>query len=180
MEKRGVSPVIATVLLVILTLAAVGLVANYLVNFTKTGLGKAGECIPYREYFKFDDSFGFDCGNANGLYAVSIKAATVEDESIVNNIKGFSVAFTDENGESSVANVYNGSVSECGPGKTKMLNKVCGDVLIIPSMGGTKTYVYNSGGKRFKTAEVYAVLSNDRLCEKSDTIEIMDCTNQVN
>lgn len=174
MKKRGVSPVIATVLLVILALAAVGILASYLVNFTKTGLGKAGECIPYRDYFKFDDSFGYDCRSGN-LYAFSIKVTSTEDESLAGNLKGFSVAFTDENGETSVSNVYSGNLSGCGAGKTKMLAKGCSEALALPAAGGTKTYVYDSGGKSFKTAEVYAVLSNNRLCEKSDTIEIMDC-----
>ena len=45
MEKRGLSTVVATILLVLLTVIAVGFIFAFAVPFVKNKLGEAGTCV---------------------------------------------------------------------------------------------------------------------------------------
>ena len=83
MDKRGVSPVIAEILLVMLTIAAIGIVAGFVIPFVQNTLTKSTECTNYNDYFKFQevfnvgsDEFRYNCRDAgDGLYGISVKAS---------------------------------------------------------------------------------------------------------
>lgn len=170
-NKRGVSAIIATVLVILITITAAALVSQFVIPFVKNNLEKGGECVPYRDYFKFEESFSYQ-GNAyyyncenNGSYGVIVSAESGIDSS---KIKGFSISFS--NGvESKKVNI----LSDALIGEAKMLNS--SDNLIVPSPGETRTYVANIGKTEMKSAEIYPILINDRVCEKTDEIKITKC-----
>lgn len=179
MKKRGLSPIVASILLIMLTIVAVAIIANFVTQFVKTNLPKTTECVPYKNYFEFQEEFtsggntnSYNCYDANNKkYYFSIKARST-DETINGSIKGFNIVFNKENAETSVVEVYDGQV-----GKAIMKNE--GDIT-IPSMGGVRTYVYTiAGNEIFKSMDVYPVLKNDRLCDKSDSIDIVECAEGI-
>lgn len=179
MKKRGLSPIVASILLIMLTIVAVAIIANFVTQFVKTNLPKTTECVPYKNYFEFQEEFAsggstqnYNCyRNIAGIgreYLFSVKARST-DETINGSIKGFNIVFNKENAETSVIEVYeknaDAGVSMKNPGE-----------ITIPSMGGARTYIYKvAGSEIFKSMDVYPVLKNDRLCDKSDSIDIIEC-----
>jgi len=96
-NKRGISPIIATVLTIMITIAAVAIIAGFVVPFVKNSLQKSTECLPYKEYYLFDESFGYNCkDNANNLYAFSIKASF--DKALSEKIEGIRLVLNDKRG----------------------------------------------------------------------------------
>jgi len=180
MQKKGVSPVVAEVLLVLLTIAAVSIVATFVINFVGPTLNESTECAKYQNYFSFKEEFStnegtfrYNCKQSNLVGAsVKVSEGIESDEQVI----GFELVFSDEQGLTTIVMVNETSPCE---GEVKMLGGCIGE-LRIPGEGNTYTYVYNGGDKTFKTAEVYPVLGNGRVCDKSDQIELITCGENVN
>ena len=178
-NKKAVSPVVAEILLVMLTIAAVALVATFLVNFIGPTLNRSTECTPYKDYFKFKEEFDvngviyrYNCQQDN-LFGASIQAASGLKK--VENLSGFKLVFVEESGSTMVVTVNDTITGSAEVGKIKMFGAT--GTLKVPFGGNSYTYVYNAtGGKQFKTIEVYPILTNGRVCEVSDSIEITGCT----
>src|SRR3989338_10500321 len=86
-EKRGLSPVIATVLLIMITISAAAILTPVILNFVKKNTEKT-ECVPYTDYFKFEESVGgkrYNC-YIDGLYGFTIRA--VPDENFEGQTEG--------------------------------------------------------------------------------------------
>lgn len=171
MYKKGVAPIVSEILIVLLTIVAVAIVATSVINFVKPTLTKSTECIPYNKYFSFKDSIGgvrYNCQDGN-LFGASITSKAESGE----NISGFKLVFVKKNGETKVATVKevnSENIEMFGGGKIK-----------IPKGGSTYTYVYTGEeGETFKTIEVYPILSNGRICDKADSIRIVNCDSKVN
>ncbi|MDP1695840.1 MAG: type IV pilin [archaeon] len=181
MQKKGVSPIVAEVLLVLLTIAAVAVVATFVVNFVGPTLTKSTECASYKDYFSFKEEFEvggeifrYNCQKGN-LVGASIKAGIKDDGKII----GFSLVFTDKEGITKVAVVNETTIPSCDEGGIKMLGESCSSPIKVPKEGNSYTYVYKNADKTFKTAEVYPMLSNGRLCDKSDSIELIGCGENI-
>ena len=74
MKRKGLSEIVSTVLIVLITIAAVAFVANLAIPFVRNNLQSSTECIASRGFFKFDDAQGYDCYDQNGLYGFSVQA----------------------------------------------------------------------------------------------------------
>lgn len=182
MKKRGVSPVIATVLILLLTVAAVALLAGFVIPFVKKELPKSSECLNYRDYFNFQEVFTiqgqeyrYNC-HQNGKYGISIKAVGTDDK-LAENVAGFSLAFV-ENGSSERVDVLSGQDANSSEGGIRMLNSSTSKIA-VPEQSGVNTYVYNSG-KSFYSVEVYPKLKSGRICERGDAITFIDCGSNIN
>jgi len=176
MRKKGLSPVVATIAIILVTVGAVSFIAGFLVPYFKTQLNEGTECVDYREYFTFDDSFGFNCYEAReGFYltGVSVRANSAPDR-VAQGVKGFELLFF-EGAESKKVTVENGLAGGSLRGETKLWNSTAS--LAVPEEGGVRTYVYNSS-ERVTRVEIFPVLKeNDRQCDKSAEVEInLPCT----
>ncbi len=173
MKKRGLSPIIATVLILLLTVAAISLIASYLIPFIKKTLTLGTECINYREYFKFEDSFGYNCFNStNNLHGVSIKTnvqglAEKDTEGL-----GLALIFTDDLTSKKVEIKDNGSIEQI-----KILGPIAPLEVVKP--GEILTYVYNGTPNLYTKVEAYAILKSGRICDKSDEINLVPCTKKL-
>jgi len=175
-NKRGISPIIATVLIIMITLSAIAILAGFLVPFVKNSLQKSTECAPYGSYYIFDESFGYNCKDTiNNTYFVSIKASF--DKELTKNVDGMKIVFNEESGESRVIEIKNGSASSLSGGGVSMAGDSQASLLKLPTLGGAITYVYNaSAGEEFSGAEVYPVLKGGRICaDVSESINIKPC-----
>lgn len=165
MRKKGVSAIIATVLIVLLTIVAIGVIAGFVVPFVRESLAGAGACLPYRTYLEFDESFGFNCFNGSEIY-FSVKANILEDLE-AEEPGEFRVVFVGEETSESVI-VKEGMMEEI-----KMLS---GEGVEVPKKGDIITYVYNdSKGEGFESMEIYPVLETGKICEKTDSIKLISC-----
>ncbi len=182
MSKRGLSTIIATVLLLLLTIAAVAIVASFIIPFARDRPMKATECIPYQGYFKFEEVFKlggqeyrYNCyysNPPNSLQGVSVKAGADNDTS--QNIAGFNLVFAVKGGEGVTVNVVNGKSFP----DFKMLRSSFGNQVNITKSGETRTYVFNAG-KKYDIIKIYPVLKSGRICDESDKIEIGVCDGNV-
>jgi hypothetical protein len=177
-NKRGISQVVATVLIIMLSVVAIATLANFLVPFVKNSLYGSTECMPYSEYYTFDESFGYNCyntksGEENTLYAFSIKRSS--DKSL-NETESFKIVFIAKDGSTVPLDVKNGMVSSKSAGGIWMTGSPQ-IPLRITGPGGTATYTYNDTGKeRFESMEVYPVLKSGKICgNEKDSISLAIC-----
>ncbi len=172
-EKRGLSQVVATVLLILITVAAAVIIAGFIIPWIRGGL-ESTECFNYRDYFTFENDFGYNCYNEyNGVnnYLISISAKSGLNET-QENVVGFGLALIKQ-GDSVALTVMN----EDNPAtKGIFMNSGFGNPLVLPKSGEIRTYYYNNSDT-FESARVYPILKSGRKCEPSDTVVITKCEN---
>lgn len=170
-KKKGVAPVIATIAIILLTVAAAGFIAGFIVPFVKNQLHESTECVDYNDYFLFDNEFGYNCyvnASSNWLYGLSIRADSA-DEEVEQKVKGFRLVFVKEGSSDSVSVERNG-YSNNSDGGIRMLNSSL-TMIQIPSSGEVRTYVYNNS-QLYSVVEIYSLLETGRMCDKSDSIRL--------
>ncbi|MFH1290895.1 MAG: archaellin/type IV pilin N-terminal domain-containing protein [Nanoarchaeota archaeon] len=167
-QKKGLSPVVATVAVIMLTLVAAGFIAGVVVPLIKNQLNDAKECFGYEEYFTFYEEFEYNCYiniSTDWLHGVSIKAKAASGDK-VEQVKGFNLQFMGS-GESIAVTVENGTAVR---DEIRML-KLSKTFLEVPKQGEVKTYVYN-GTRRFDSVEVFPLLKSGRVCEGTSKIDL--------
>src|SRR3989344_1052654 len=150
-NKKGLSPIIATVLLILLTVSAAVFISKFIYDFVKENMDKT-DCYDYTDYFKFDSGFGYNCyvfNDFNYSYKLSLTAKNVRPEAEA-EVKGFGLKFYKE-GDSKVVKVNEGL-----PGEIKMLSNSSA-LISIPGRGETRSYNYTDLNK-YASAKVYAIL----------------------
>jgi len=178
-NKKGISAVVATLLLILFTLAAALILANYLIPFVKSNLEKSTECMNYKDYYKFNKEFvdangqqlDYNCKTTTGTYGLSIENANTKED--ISEPRGIAVVFIGR-GTSSREDIINGSSAD-----TSNVGMLSGETTIeLPEKGGTLTYLYPSN-QEFSEMEIHPILKNGRTCEASDKIKISDCVGTV-
>ncbi|HVY01918.1 MAG TPA: hypothetical protein VHA12_04105, partial [Candidatus Nanoarchaeia archaeon] len=166
--KRGMSDVVSTTLLVLITIAAAAVLTSFIMPFVKNGLSSSSECLPYKNTFKFEPSYGYNCFDSANLSGISVRGNAPDNEAEM-PIQ-FSAIFRSENGETRRVDFVNGSATSSNIGKVALLDRTK-TAILIPKAGEVQTYVYN-GEMRFTKVEIYPVTSNGKICDKSDSIEL--------
>lgn len=170
-NKKALSPVVATILLVLLTFSAVVIVAKFIVPLITKNLDSGSECFSFPDYFYFEKEFGYNCYQSRDgvwLTAVSVGAATVEEEDS-SQIIGFQLGFTKE-GDSIGVEVKEGQAVSNGEGGIRMLDNSM-TTIEVPKSGEVRTYIYSSS-LLYSNVNVYPILKSGRVCDKTDTIKI--------
>ena len=174
-NRKGISTIVATVVLILITVAAAMFIAGFVVPLVRDQLNEGTECLGYEDYFLFYEEFDYNCyqmhvrdGGRDYIYALSIEADTVSAEKL-ENINALRIQFLG-GGENVGFEVSNGMAAGNNTGEMRMLNRAVPE-LTLPEKGGVKTYVYNSSVE-FDTVEIYPVLKNDRICAQTDKIRI--------
>ena len=170
-RDRGVSPIIATVLIILITIVAAGIIAPFVINFTKSNLRGSEECFEVLGKLSFAETV-YNCnaeisGNAGTGFSVR-----VDDEKII----GFKATLF-KGGD---ANTYEISPNSEDNDEEKIrmrgvnfnLNISIVD-LEVPTKGGVRTYIANGS---FDRVEIASILQGSRICDTADSIEIKTCT----
>lgn len=155
------SPVIATVLLLVLTIVIAGVVFSVVIPFVNDSLGESKECLDIFEAVEFPES-QFNC-------YVSSPAET--GFSIRVNKEGISavkVSLIDDSGNSEVVDISEGATS----GNLRQIGGAPGEPLTFPSVSGQRTYVVSGV---YKKAELAALTPSGDTCSVADIIEIQPC-----
>ena len=170
MEKKGLSSVIATVLLLLLTVAAVAVLSQIVIPFVKDRLYGSTDCLKYQNAFSFEpevNGINLNCYDSKN-YALSIKAESGINESD-NNLKGFQISFQNQkSSEIFVIDKQNGLENNIW---------VLGDSSSgphYPSQGDVISYGFSLNGI-YDKAEVRPVLSNGKICSASDSVKLGQC-----
>jgi len=165
-DKRGISSIVATVALILLTFSAVVVIAGFIVPFVRDNLTEGSECFPYRDYLTFEEDFGYNCFNiTDGTRSqwISVRAGSADEET-ESRVVGLKLSFITP-GDTSVVDI-----DEMGTMTgVEMLN---GDAtFLIPKSGEVRSYIYNRN-ESFNFVEVFVKLDNGKVCEKSDSIKL--------
>jgi flagellin-like protein len=174
-NKRGLSEVVSTVLVIMLTISAIAILAGFLVPFVRNSLNKGTECTSYGEFYSFDESFNYNCYNittGNNIYLLSIKKSS--DRALENNSDELRIVFKTKSGEQKTLTVKNGGASSNLAGSILVAGENNNN-LRVPRAGGTLTYIYNGSTESYESAEVYSVLRSGRICEQKDFINLRKC-----
>lgn len=162
-EKRGISPVIAVILLVLITFMAISIIWAFIKPMVETSLEEGGSCFQLRDYAEIVDS-EYTCYNEVGKNtSIMIKRGFDDIE-----IKGFRVSIFSE-GESKVYSVVinttdNIKMWQAGNFVTS---------IELPEPGESKTYLFeNLIGTR---AELAVITKTGKTC-KMGSYDIPECS----
>jgi len=183
-NKKGVSTVVATILIILLSVVAVVVVAGFVVPFVKNNLEESTECVDYSDYFYFEEEFGLNCYTTqeNGgefdkrTYAFSVGSKGNKKE-LENGVKGFRVSMIRQGNAKSIYIENGAEVTE----EIKMKDGTGN--FELPRIGEVRTYIYVTRDENdlFSSLEIYPVLKNDKTCDRSDKISIAGelCENEI-
>lgn len=166
MNKKGVSEVVANVVIVALTIIVLAVIAQFIIPYVKTNLQKSSECLDYQKYFSFDDSLGYNCKKNGVGYVVSVKA--MGQKELENNVGSLKLVFYGS-GKNFGLEVKDGKIRNntffmINPGNFK-----------VPKTGEIQSYAYNVS-EIYNKVEVYTLLKSGRTCEaKNDEITLENC-----
>jgi len=170
--KRAVSSVVATILLILLTVMAAAILASFVIPFVKEQLSRSSECLKVQDRFYFNIMEGLNCYNST--YPLPEKelllSVGAKGEKNPDNVIGFDITLKD----TGVGNV----VSVRNNGNLPNMNMFDGThTLFIPRTGEFLSYRYTSSGSEMYTgAEIRTLLLSGKTCEmKSDEIKLGVC-----
>jgi len=164
MNKKGLSAVVTTVLLISLTVGMIALVWVVVNGMVKNQLSSAGSC--YDAFGQISLNNRYTCYNStSNQFQFSLNVADVEPDEIIVGIaaEGTSVSFRIPTYSTLIDNVAsyptgNASVS-------------------LPAKNGGKTYFFNMTGAGFsgkpESVRIAPVMGGDQ-CETSDSIDQID------
>ncbi len=164
MKKRGVSPVIATVLLIMITVIVASLIAYFVIPFVNKGLDEGKTCFDVLGELEAYNS-GYNCYYTNTTMERTGFSISVSNDKIT----GF-VANIVSAGSADSIRIYDGTLSE----NLRMLGSDFNQAMDFPETGGVRTYVYKG---KADVVEIYALVGED-VCDLSDTIQLKQCTTQ--
>lgn len=170
MNKKGLSTVVATILILSIVVVSVAILSRIIVPFVKENLDRSSECFGYEEAFVFDEDSVFNCYES-GKIIVSVSSKRVEEKEPP---LGFNLVFIKE-GSSNAVKVVPGSL----PNELKNFQDNS-NIAKIPSQSETLSYEYTvSDASNYFKAEIYTILKNGRVCEKrNDYINLIPCSSR--
>ena len=160
--KKGLSPVITTILLILLSVTAVIIIAGVIIPFVKDSLYGEKECFEASDQLTIDTENGYACNTTD--------------------INGNRVDITIKRGQKEVE-ITGIKISISGGGKTKPYDVMgSSDVTMfddsdkeIPGTGEALTYSIKTDLIEFESAEVYPVTACGKTCDMTDRAEIESC-----
>lgn len=176
-KNRGLSMIVATVLILLITFVLAAILAQTIIPFVKDNLKQGTECLPYKDYFQFDTSFEYNCLQSDGsdyVHHISVKAISA-DNSTAEKVAGFNLILkTDSEGKA--ISVKNGIVESCIIGGIKKFESLCSNLqtIEIPRTGEVRSYTYRDS-VQIKKVEIAPILDSGRICEVSNSIKLIKC-----
>jgi hypothetical protein len=170
-NKRGLSPVLASVLLILLTVLAISIIAGFVFPFIRDSLDET-DCVAYRDYFLFEDEFDLNCYQNNGKHAVSLNLNKGNADS--SNVDGLTIRLLSET-TAKEFEIYPLERGDCNPEGISIFKK-CNLNLEIPGTGGYSSisYLFTGLSESYTKAEVYPILDKGS-CPMSDSIKLAKC-----
>jgi len=160
LKKRGISPVVATVLLIVIGFIAIGIIVGIIFPMVKESLGKGKTCFELREYFKILES-EYTCYDSTSTKLMVERGM----ENI--SVRGFSVSII-SGGASQVYKVFDGATGMKMWNGSDFLDNV-----ETPKPGEARTYQFPIGNG--EGAKIAALQIDDNVCD-AEFYDIPDCS----
>jgi len=163
LSKKSQSEVITTVLLILLVLASIVIVMNFVVPFVKNQLS-GSDCFNVADKIQITNNDMYTCYNSSS----SKLNVQVHIGDVVDKIEGFSISLG--GASSSVYTIKNGTTV------TNVAMYGGSTNLILPGKNEEKTYVISGVSSRPDNIKVYPILTNGKSCDSVETInEVTMC-----
>ncbi len=170
-QKRGISPVIATVLLLLLTLVIAGILTYYVLPFVNNTLKGSGECFELLNMIELEQN-KYSCyyisGDSNPQPRTAFTLRVDYAQPIDLKVIAYKPRRT--SGESFV--LKNGVDYPAGT-DVRMLDSGWDNPLEIPSNGQIRTYVLMEA---YEKIEVNPILKSGKVCNEQRSIILSPCT----
>lgn len=166
MNRLGVSPVVATVLLLVLTIVIGSIVFSVVLPFVDDKLGESKACLDVFEGVEFAES-SFNCYNLTAPTVETGFSVKINKE----KVEGVRIALIDSNENSDVVEIRQ---SSSNPG-LRMVGSAVGAYntpLTFPTAGGQRTYLASG---TYKKAEIAPITDSGEICAVGDVIEFQLC-----
>lgn len=159
--KRGISPVIATVLLLVITVVLVSVLAAFVIPFVNESIKGSGDCFKTLNKVTLAET-EYACYVASPTRTgFSVKVGDVD-------IVGFK-AILYAQGTSDPVDITEGATDS----RLRMLTTSgFGTALEVPKKGGLKTYVAN---QVYTQIEIVPIMASG-VCDKTGSIKLNPCT----
>ncbi len=178
MNRRGVSPVVATVLLIVLTIGLVAVIFSFVIPFVNDQLGNSKACLAVLGGIEFADS-KYNCvGNHNSASYNGI-ATSFSIKITKPGINKARVALIDSTGNSQVFDIAE-DVSAL-VGSQSVLHNIGSfentENLKFPNgIGAQRTYIISGG---YEKAEISAITESGNSCDVAEIIKFVPCNTDV-
>jgi len=149
MQTRAMSEVVSNILLILITIAAVGLIASFIIPFIKDKLNNGTQCFDLKDYIQLED-LGKNCYNTENT-SFSLSRGLEEQD-----ISKIIVSLFSE-GEGKKFEIINGKFA----GVKMIKNGVYQENLEIPLAGEAKTYQLAMAGNKITVS----LESRGKTCE---------------
>jgi flagellin-like protein len=169
-SKKGLSAIVATVMIILITIVAAAILSGVVLPFIRTNLASSTECVSYKGYFTFNEDMGYTCSDGS-LIGFSVNAGTLKQDSLAPN--GFEVVFVGT-GTSKSALVVAGNSTSSSVAGIRLLDKTL-TTLTVPTSGEVETYVFNPGNNVYNQIKIFPMIQSGRICDQSDSIDIKSC-----
>jgi hypothetical protein len=166
MKKRGLSQVIESVLLVLVTIVAVFIIAGFLMPWIREQLDKTS-CVKYNDALYFDEDMGYNCRNGTNYYfSVGVKNLAEKE---AEELESIVLSFEGEGKQVAVTIADGASKSDI-----RMLNASEQKLVMPRNPPEVYTYVYE-GKENYTRASLYPKIKSG-LCAKNDELlRILSC-----
>ncbi len=165
-EKRGISPIITTVLLIMVSIVAVLIVAGFIIPFIRDSLGESKDCFDVVDQLEINTGSGYTCyyneSSTNMIANLTVKRGTKEVD-----INGFVLAVSG-GGSSKTFEIKEGVVLG-----VKMLSGSSN--IEIPEKGEEMTYSINTTLPEVRYAEIAPIMKSGKICRSLGKAEIEKC-----
>lgn len=157
MKKRGLSEVIATILMIVLTLAAVMVAYAFIRPMIDKNTKQSKECFDSMDSFSINSALGYTCykTNESATYIMVDRNKDIDISGLAFSLKGENFI---------TYKVYNNLVSD--PAGVRMYDNT--DILQIPKIGESKTYIFpniNATG-----VDMAIIMPSGAICNKVSQI----------
>lgn len=167
--RRGVSTVVATVVVVALTVLAAGIIGSFVIPFVKDGLTKSTSCQHIETFYRFDDTLGYNCYRGSEHF-FSLQAGADKEQSA--RIQGFDLLLYSADGSTERVQARSGAIT---PGTITM--KDGSPYAGLPGVGNTRTYASTRTTGHYEKASVFVVLTDGTICKQPGaTMRFEVCT----
>lgn len=167
--RRGVSTVVATVVVVALTVLAAGIIGSFVIPFVKDGLTKSTSCQNINTFYQFDETLRSTCYRGSQHF-FSIRAGTNTEHSA--RVQGFDVLLYGADGSTERIQARTASVTP-----SALTMKDGSPYTGLPGKGNTKTYSLTRSGGHYEKAAVFTVLQDGTICtQPGETTRFEVCT----
>jgi len=163
--KKGVSSIIATILLILISIFAATVIIGFVVPFVKDTLAEEKECYEVKDQLKINTESAYTCVYGGGKNA----SVTIRREFGEVEIKGFKMGVYGDDG-ARVFDIKEGMIVT----DVQMING--STILSLPEKGGERTYNITTTLTSIDEVKIVPLRINGKPCSKAvNTAKIKGC-----